>query len=94
MPALGASPIVPIFRPPGGETNECSKAPSREGGLAKPIIATSYDEESSIVRGAIQPSPALDGQKPGKSTHTVINGLKKLLGVSTSKVPAWQLYKE
>ena len=74
--------------------NERSEAPSPKDGLDKSVIATSYGKESSTVGGAIQPSSTLDGQKPKKATHTIISGLKQMLGASTSKVPPWQLYKE
>ena len=95
IPAPRTGPIIPTFRPPGGELYERSKALSPKGGLDSCITAASYGEESSIVRGAIQPSPTLDKQMPKESTHTVINTPKQMVpSASTSKVPPWQLYKE
>ena len=78
MPALRTGPIVPTFRPPSWELYERSEA-SPEGSLDSFATATSYSEESSIVRTTIQPSPTPDEQE---------------LGATTSKVPGWQLYKE
>ena len=73
---------------------ERSEAPPPKGGSDISTTTTSSREESSIVRGAVQPSPTLGEQKPKESTHTVIDRPKQMLSETAWRVPAWDLYKQ
>ena len=94
MPAPRTGPILPTFRPPGGELYERSEAPSPKGGSDSSITAASYSEESPIVREAIPPSLTPDEQNPKKSRSTVKYKREQKLGATTSKMLPWQIYRE